>query len=73
MSEIMDLVVIREKNAMAVFTTTTSSTRLSKHDRKSSQPGAGHATTKRPLTLSHPMAPGSRALKPTSTTGKDRR
>ncbi len=68
MSEIMDLVVIEKKNAMAVFTNNDQLDPLIEAIEKEARSLVPDVTTKKAVTLSHPWLTRSRALKPTLTT-----
>lgn len=68
MSEIMDLVVIEKKNAMAVFTNNDQLDPLIEAIEKEARSLVPDVTTKKAVMPSHPWPTRSRALKPTSTT-----
>jgi hypothetical protein len=68
MSEIMDLVVIEKKNAMAVFTNNDQLDPLIEAIEKEARSLVPDVTTKKAATLSHPWLTKWRAQKPTSTT-----
>lgn len=68
MSEIMELVVIEKKNAMAVFTNNDQLDPLIELIEKEARSLVPDVTTKKAVTLSHPWLTKWRAQKRTSTT-----